>query len=379
MKALSRIALILISLMLILSFTACGGDSDPGVDVKPGGEVNGGGEGGGESKPEKFTVTINAANGTETITYTMTKGDKVPKPDDPVKPGYTFTGWVSGGEAWNFDTDTVSADTPIGATWQIINYEINLDLGGGVVDGMNPTTYNIELDTITILEPTKAGYRFDGWVTDGSGEPQKNVTIPKGSTGNVSYSASWTAVEYNITVDLGGGNSTEAYPSYYTVEYSEIAIANPTRYGYEFLGWTTATSSTPVKDLVIAAGSVGDISLVASWRAVTYRITINLVHGTVNGTIPTEYTVENGEIIIPTPERVGYTFAGWLVGDSSSPVMNLTVDAGSTGDVTATATWTPVTYKIVINLANGTATGNYPTEYTVENGTINISDPERSG
>ena len=78
---------------------------------------------------------------------------------------------------------------------------------GGTVEG-NPDTYTVEMDTFTLKNPTRPGYTFTGWSGTGlDGENNMTVTIPKGSTGNRSYTAHW---RYN-----GGGGS--GY-SYYTIK-----------------------------------------------------------------------------------------------------------------------------------------------------------------
>ena len=56
----------------------------------------------------------------------------------------------------------------------------------------NPATYTIESDAITLVNPTREGYSFDGWTGTELTEPTKTVTIAKGSTGDRSYTANWT-------------------------------------------------------------------------------------------------------------------------------------------------------------------------------------------
>ena len=47
-------------------------------------------------------------------------------------------------------------------------------------------------DTVTIPNPTKSGYTFTGWTGSGYSTPTKNLTLPKYSYGNKSYTANWT-------------------------------------------------------------------------------------------------------------------------------------------------------------------------------------------
>ena len=55
----------------------------------------------------------------------------------------------------------------------------------------NPTVYNIESKTITLLAPEKEGDIFIGWTGSNGDEPQLTVTIPKGSTGERYYIANY--------------------------------------------------------------------------------------------------------------------------------------------------------------------------------------------
>ena len=68
---------------------------------------------------------------------------------------------------------------------------ITYDLAGGTVATPNPTTYSNLSAAITLVNPTRDGYIFTGWTGTGLTEPTMTVTIPAGSTGNRSYTATW--------------------------------------------------------------------------------------------------------------------------------------------------------------------------------------------
>ena len=125
--------------------------------------------------------------------------------------GYTQTGWatVDGGEkVYAFGgIYTTNAALTLYPVWQMDTYAITYDLNGGTAEG-NPDTYTVETDAFTLKNPTRPGYTFTGWSGTGlTGEDNLTVTIPKGSTGDRSYTAHW---RYN-----GGGGS--GY-SYYTIK-----------------------------------------------------------------------------------------------------------------------------------------------------------------
>ncbi len=66
----------------------------------------------------EYVVTF---EGAELEAVKVVSGEKLTKPTDPVKEGYTFTGWYKD-EAkttkWDFDNDTVTADVTLYAGWE---------------------------------------------------------------------------------------------------------------------------------------------------------------------------------------------------------------------------------------------------------------------
>ena len=126
--------------------------------------------------------------------------------------GYTQVGWatVDGGEkvydfGGSYDKNQALTLYPV---WQRDTYAITYDLDGGTAAEGNPDSYTVETETITLKNPTRPGFTFTGWSGTGlTGEDNLTVTIPKGSTGDRSYTAHW---RYN-----GGGGS--GY-SYYTIK-----------------------------------------------------------------------------------------------------------------------------------------------------------------
>lgn len=99
----------------------------------------------------------------------------------------------------------------VAATFEAISYNINYDLAGGTVESANPTSYTVETENFTLNNPTKAGCTFAGWKLNGEGDPLTTVTIAQGTTGNLSYTATWTTDTYSITLPASeNGNSVTA-------------------------------------------------------------------------------------------------------------------------------------------------------------------------
>lgn len=73
-----------------------------------------------EEVVETYTVTFESNGGTEIASQDVRKGEKVAKPDDPAKDGYTFTGWYVDEElttAFDFETP-VTSDMTLYAGWE---------------------------------------------------------------------------------------------------------------------------------------------------------------------------------------------------------------------------------------------------------------------
>lgn len=145
-------------------------------------------------------------------------------------------------------------------------YTITYDPAGGTVATANPATYNVETDNFTLTNPTKAGYTFAGWTGTGLTDPTLTVTIPKGSLGDRTYTATWTITTYNITYDLAGGTVATANPTSYTVETNGFTLNNPTRDGYDFRGWQGTDIDNLSTTVTIAKGSTGNRTYTALWK-----------------------------------------------------------------------------------------------------------------
>jgi uncharacterized repeat protein (TIGR02543 family) len=285
----------------------------------------------------------NPANGT---TYTVE--DRVIL-NAPTKAGYEFAGWVEG--------DTIPAgsigDRTFTAQWsEITTFNITYELNGGANHADNPATYTIE-DLVVLKAPTKRGYDFAGW--------QEGGVVAKGSTGDKTFTAQWTAIVYRITYELNGGVNHPANDTVYTVEDS-IAIKAPSKTGYNFVGWQGSDT--------IIVNSVGDKTLTATWEAIRYSIKYELDGGANHADNPVIYTIED-LVVLKAPTKAGYDFTGWD-GDIT------TIVKGSTGDRTFTAQWKVIVYKIAYELNGGVNHPANDTVYTIED-SIAIKAPSKTG
>ena len=75
----------------------------------------------------------------------------------------------------------------------LTQYSITYDLDGG--SASNPATYT-EADEFYLSSPAKEGYSFVGWTYDGKTEPELNVKIAKGTTGDKHFTAHYEVYDF---------------------------------------------------------------------------------------------------------------------------------------------------------------------------------------
>ena len=173
---------------------------------------------------------------------------------------YTFE-WKLENEVISCINTSMVKDILIEGVWTPIDYSITYDYSGG--NGTNKTKYNAESNTFKLNNPIKEGYTFIGWTGSNGDVLQKEVTIEKGSGGNLSYLANWQINEYTISFNSNGGNYIEPI----TQEYNSKIMAKPSLYEKTFDGWYD--ESLTIKYETVPASN---ITLYAKW--IDYKVMI---------------------------------------------------------------------------------------------------------
>ncbi|NBI09558.1 hypothetical protein D1641_05915 [Colidextribacter sp. OB.20] len=205
---------------------------------------------------EKFTVTFDSQDGSAVDSQEIEKGGKATKPDDPAKDGYTFGGWYREAaceNAWDFDNDTVTGNITLYAKWEDSTVDSEkFTVTFDSQDGSAVDSQEIEKDgkVREPSQPTRTGYTFGGWYREAACETAwdlDNDTV----TEDITLYAKWT--------ERSGGDTEEdkTYTITFKLEYAgaEDVIkttgkdgkltdwpADPTREGYSFDGWYTAST-----------------------------------------------------------------------------------------------------------------------------------------
>ncbi|MBP5364687.1 MAG: BspA family leucine-rich repeat surface protein, partial [Bacteroidales bacterium] len=289
----------------------------------------------------QYTITFDTKGGSAfRAPITQYYGTQIPDLSglsEPTKLGYDFDGWDKA-----IPTTMPAEDVTVSAKWNVHTYNITYDLDGGQMPAgkSNPATYTIESETFTLANPEKEGHTFEGWNNGKTTEP--TVTIAKGSTEDMAFTAQWTRNTYTITFETGCDIAVAAM----NVEYDADVTVPQTldRDGYTFLGWTPD---------VPAKMPAHDISLTAKWKEFDkYTITFNTDGGT-----PVEpITKKQGEAVSKPadPTKVGHTFKGW---DTEIPATM------PDEDLTITAQWEVRKYTITFTDEDGNNLGSYTDEY----------------
>ena len=342
---------------------------------------------------------------------TIDENGFIAKPGDDIdltKEGYNFIGWqLRNGKTakfWNFATDKVSADifeeeeknygeVILYACYEPVPYYVAKFMVGKGETLIGEAEVSVSFDAPAIL-PTasKKGYTFTGWesesgeqlwvgedlaVNGGVAVTTDNWDIECDGAGLIFY-AEWEVITYSITyiVDNQSYSVDEKYAAY-NIETGLAALpAAPEKEGYTFKGWydNAAFKGEEVKN--IPKGSTDNKVFYAKWTPEEYTITYNLDGGTNAEGNPTKYDVEDDEIKLSDPTKEGYKFLGWYDEDGNKVTG---IHAGSTGDKTFWAKWTPEEYTITYNLGGGYNNAANPTSYNIESGKIILGDPYRPG
>jgi uncharacterized repeat protein (TIGR02543 family) len=295
------------------------------------------------------TITWNA-NGASIppVSVVKTPGTALGTLPVPARTNYTFAGWftaASGGTQITASSVVPTVNTIYYARW-ISTVTITWNANGGSV---SPTSAIKQVGTAlgTLPTPTRTGYTFNGWYTASSGGTKisASTAVP---TGNATYYAQW-AIKY-VTVMWNSNGGSVSPTSASKQEGTALGtLPTPTRTGYTFNGWYTASSGgAKISTSTIVPSS--SVTYYAQWTAKTVTVTWNANGGSAS---PTSTVKQVGTTLgtLPTPTRTGYTFNGWYTSSSGGTKISAST-AVPTGNVTYYAQWAAQNITVTWN-ANG--------------------------
>ncbi len=294
------------------------------------------------------------------------------KLETPNRNGYRFLQWVLDTYVYNMEDESAKFSLTLKAKWSAKDYIVNYDLAGGSINGTNISEYDPEDKAFTLINPTRTGYTFAGWIGTDLSVPTINVTVPSGSYGDRSYTATWSANQYTVTYDAAGGSLSSKSQS--IIYDTDITHLIPQRTGYKFLGWYENDTIKHDDGKWIHAA---DLSLVAKWEIINYTIQYELSGGSNHQGNPLSYNINTEIITLKEPCRVGYTFIGWTSEGQSIPEKNTTIEKGSTKNKKFVANWIANSYVVTLDPNNGIIDGEF---FNIEYDSLCILPiPQRTG
>lgn len=259
-----------------------------------------------------------------------------------------------GNKVKNFTT-TDKKEFTLVPEYELIKYYITYDLDGGILEEENVNSYtydSIELSNnknITLNVPNKVGYDFAGWeVIKGTGlSVRSNTEVVIVGASDVTLKAKWNEKTYTIQY-----YNDDAMVENKNCTYTNCIVNahDVTKEDYVFIGWKSeSTGLVYSKDSLISSTDLVDevVKLDAKWtNEYRYTIAYDLDGGKFAGEAPVSY-MANEEVLLPTPTKEGYKFAGWLVDDEELDGNRL---IGYSKDVKLKAQWVANTYTIKFNM-----------------------------
>ena len=310
--------------------------------------------------------------------YTNENGEVTPSAA-PVRDGYVFAGWVYAGTDQVVDFSQPlqggSDHFMLFAKWteapsKVLNvtYAAN---GGQFADGNNVMQGQTDSNGIARqpLAPTRDGYVFAGWYYHSNGTDPVDFNQPiVGGGKNVTLFAAWTPAKQDKTVEIlyvaNGGTFFDGNDTMQGVTDTD-GIARlplqPTREGYDFLGWSYDRDGNDPVDFTkaIVAGS-GHATVYAQWKHNNEKTVLYVANGGAfaDGNETMEgVTDSDGVARQPlAPTREGYTFTGWTYDAAGTEPVDFTKPIPGGGQhVTFFAQWAELANneKDVLYVANG--------------------------
>ena len=305
----------------------------------------------GEYVINTYTITYVVDEATYAID-TLAYGENITLRLEPIRDGYTFSGWSAA-------PSTMPAhDVVVSGTFTINNYDIIY-----MVDGAEYKRVSVVYgEPITLeAEPTKEGHTFRGWSDVPETMPAHDVVVEGSFTINkylLTYMVegkvfATDSITFGAPIELIEGPEKEGYtfawereqvpsnmPAYDVVingvftinsyniiymvdgaEYKRVSVvygesitleAEPTKEGHTFSGWSDVPETMPAHDVVVEG------SFSVNYYALTY-IVDNEWYAT--DSIAYDDVIELRE----EPTKEGYVFSGWSEVPETMPAHNVEV------------------------------------------------------
>ena len=316
----------------------------------------------------EFDITFNAngGNGTMASEHVVYNGsNNVNMACAFTKEGYTFGGWR---DEYNnlYVEDTGSSmddlvynlyndgdNVTLYAIWDANEYKVVFHANGATSGTMLDQTLTYDRDqSLTanaFIRQYTVTFNFNG---NGTAE---SSTVVKATFNGWATSANGATV-YNdkqSVKNLSTGTTINLYANW---TLGTVTLPTPTRTGYTFKGWYTATcGGTKVGDAGATYTPTGAITLHAQWTANGFAVNFDANGGTGSMTEQGFVFDTAQNLIANSFTREGYTFTGWNTkadgtGASYTDKQSVTNIAGTNASITLYAQWTANKYTVTFDI-----------------------------
>lgn len=214
-----------------------------------------------------------------------------------------------------FDIEGAGEYLYLYAGFDVETFTITFNFGNGIPSEEVEVEYNTPISEVVPETRNGEGKAVLSWSKTSSGEQIFTGNI---TDNTVLYAVEWAPV---IELDPNGG---ETIAPVVAREGDTVALPTPVRENYKFLHWETMSG----EEANITSMPVNGAQLKAVWQAM-------LVFDENGGTDVKDISQEAGSsVILPTPEKEGFIFAGWYTADeekytaTSMPAASVALKAG---------------------------------------------------
>ena len=334
-----------------------------------------------------YTVTFNSKGGSDVTSASVAEGNKVTKPTNPTRDGYTFLGWSTeetSSTYYDFDTAVTSSFT-LYAQWEK-KVETGVSDTSDIavaVEGLNDAIDTSDL-TANQYVTSEIEVKNEA-VSDVSTTVSNKVSEVKGTDSSITVNYLTIDISKIITTVNANGSTTDGTKTAVTELTKPIEVAIPNIDGdkvdivREHVGTATQFTERNSRNTVPVSfvdgeyyydkankivyiysskfstyailikpanntggntgGNPGGSSGGGGSTVTTYSISYDLDGGTLAKANPTSYTKDTATFTLNNPTKDGYTFKGWIGSDLSKATVTVTVKKGSTGNRVYKATW----------------------------------------
>ena len=294
-------------------------------------------------------------------------------PYEPERFGYEFDGWYTSTSFAGLPVESIqyhNARDVYYANWTMAEYTVTFVVDSDVTGNVSSFTYTIE-DYVPLPEVSRVNYTFLGWRTSPDPSASYVTALPIGSYGDKVLYPCFRGIDVTALLDPNGGTIGSSGTVYTkTLEYGtkgQLPVA--VRDGFAFVGYflEDGTQITDRDGNLLSPYTYNtEQTLIATYDQKRY-ITVDIPHaaGSMRGMRDYYVAGETVELLY-LPEKAGYTFVGYYLGDElvcDQMTYQLTVPEG---DLSLSVRVRANTYTVTLNLDGGFGTDR--TEITVTYG-----------